>query len=511
MLKVGRGKKANTCKTRVIYKDLNPAWNQHFHVQISDQDIAVEHVTLTVFDKDLLSNDEIGKITMPLKFMLKQCRESNMTDIAGKNSNEAGQPTQSEDGAWFTIYDNSGQTAGDVLILMRAVPVACRSEVTANEVEDLVPMTLVILAAEGRNLKAMDLGGTSDPYIRFQVGKQRVSKENSCQTKVVKKSLNPVWQEQLRLSAPMDVIESEVLQVQVFDKDMIGSDDLIGSVEVPLSLIAALQCSSPTWYSITDQAKVITGEVLMQLAIEMQTEIPREMVKIEPQTEDVEEQEQEQEVKKCSRLQAVGNADEDESDNKSDSNRMFATRRWLRRTQNRRFPIEQLQAAVRQTLVPNVELYWSFLGKNALARLEQAVFRRTLTRSQFCKLFQATTCLQTHLHARLLRNLFLTAKVWCEKRTAAGAHDADKVMWQLLGKTSSPRVKIQTAEQHGLWRSRVQQERRRAKTILGEEFLGLHILQRAESLHRTIAAEGESSPQYAEIRFVVCVYERLCL
>ena len=72
-------------------------------MQISDQDIAVEHVTLTVFDKDLLSNDEIGKITMPLKFMLKQCRESNMTDIAGKNSNEAMSRSERR---WENTYTN---------------------------------------------------------------------------------------------------------------------------------------------------------------------------------------------------------------------------------------------------------------------------------------------------------------------------------------------------------------------------------------------------------------------
>ena len=45
----------------------------------------------------------------------------------------------------------------------------------------------------GKDLKAMDFVGTSDPYCVIKLGEQVVK------TKVVKKTLNPKWEEQFSL------------------------------------------------------------------------------------------------------------------------------------------------------------------------------------------------------------------------------------------------------------------------------------------------------------------------
>lgn len=47
-------------------------------------------------------------------------------------------------------------------------------------------MQVTILGA--RNLKAMDRGGTSDPYARVRIGSKVVHK-----TKHIKKTLTPEW------------------------------------------------------------------------------------------------------------------------------------------------------------------------------------------------------------------------------------------------------------------------------------------------------------------------------
>jgi Ca2+-dependent lipid-binding protein len=46
----------------------------------------------------------------------------------------------------------------------------------------------VITLVAARGLKAMDRGGTSDPYARIRIGKSVVGK-----TKHIKKSLEPQW------------------------------------------------------------------------------------------------------------------------------------------------------------------------------------------------------------------------------------------------------------------------------------------------------------------------------
>lgn len=48
--------------------------------------------------------------------------------------------------------------------------------------------TVVISLIGARGLKAMDRGGTSDPYARIRVGKNVVGK-----TKHIKKTLEPQW------------------------------------------------------------------------------------------------------------------------------------------------------------------------------------------------------------------------------------------------------------------------------------------------------------------------------
>jgi len=96
-------------------------------------------------------------------------------------------------------------------------------------------------------------------------------------------------------------------------------------------------------------------------------------------------------------------------------------------------------------------------------RVPQSAQRQMLVRRRHCTLYGATVTLQTHMRARTLRNLYLTAKIWCKRQSArggGGGGEADgggggkmaHLMWQLLGKRSGNEyVKVQTGSQHGLW------------------------------------------------------------
>ncbi|KAJ1278381.1 hypothetical protein BS78_04G075100 [Paspalum vaginatum] len=76
----------------------------------------------------------------------------------------------------------------------------------------------------GTNLAIRDMS-SSDPYVVLTLGQQKA------QTSVIKGNLNPVWNEELKLSVPR---EYGPLKLQVFDHDMVFKDDLMGEAEIDL-------------------------------------------------------------------------------------------------------------------------------------------------------------------------------------------------------------------------------------------------------------------------------------
>ena len=87
----------------------------------------------------------------------------------------------------------------------------------------------------GRDLVAKDrsLFGkkSSDPYVVIMCGKRTLGT-----TKVVDKSLNPVWNQTFKLNLDAKAaarLESTELVFAIFDKDKIGANDPMGVVRPP--------------------------------------------------------------------------------------------------------------------------------------------------------------------------------------------------------------------------------------------------------------------------------------
>lgn len=76
---------------------------------------------------------------------------------------------------------------------------------------------------------AADLNGYSDPYVRVLQG------SSHWQSKTIHKNLNPSWNEttSMVVTRPQEML----LVVEVFDKDAVGKDDLIGFTVVDLGLL----------------------------------------------------------------------------------------------------------------------------------------------------------------------------------------------------------------------------------------------------------------------------------
>ena len=82
----------------------------------------------------------------------------------------------------------------------------------------------------GVGLKAADKSGASDPYVVCSCGKAASKK-----SKVLKKTLNPVWDETLTLAQQSlgDVLAAG-LTLKVMNHDMLSSDNELGEVKVSL-------------------------------------------------------------------------------------------------------------------------------------------------------------------------------------------------------------------------------------------------------------------------------------
>lgn len=102
---------------------------------------------------------------------------------------------------------------------------------------------LTVHVVEARDLKPMDMDGTSDPYVVLQIEDQRI------ETNYKKSTLNPVWNE----SFTFEIVHgSEPLQIVAMDKDFYGKDDFEGMCDFSLANLQD-QMKHDQWLDLKDE------------------------------------------------------------------------------------------------------------------------------------------------------------------------------------------------------------------------------------------------------------------
>ncbi|XP_075611655.1 synaptotagmin-7 isoform X2 [Balearica regulorum gibbericeps] len=188
--------KKHKLETKVKRKNLNPHWNETFLFEGFPYEKVVQRVLyLQVLDYDRFSrNDPIGEVSIPL----------NKVDLTQMQT------------FWKDLKpcsDGSG-SRGELLLSLCYNP-------SAN--------SIVVNIIKARNLKAMDIGGTSDPYVKvwLMYKDKRVEKKK---TVVMKRCLNPVFNESFAFDIPTERLRETTIVITVMDKDRLSRNDVIGKI-----------------------------------------------------------------------------------------------------------------------------------------------------------------------------------------------------------------------------------------------------------------------------------------
>ncbi|XP_043229852.1 synaptotagmin 1-like isoform X7 [Amphibalanus amphitrite] len=182
-------------ETKVHRKTLNPVFNETFTFKnVPYADAMGKTLVFAIYDFDRFSkHDQIGEVKLPL------CTIDLAQTI--------------EEWRDLVSVEGDGGQLGDICFSLRYVPTAGK-------------LTVVIL--EAKNLKKMDVGGLSDPYVKLELhlGNRKPRKKK---TAVKRKTLNPYFNERFTFETiTKQQIEKVQLVVTVVDYDRIGTSEPIG-------------------------------------------------------------------------------------------------------------------------------------------------------------------------------------------------------------------------------------------------------------------------------------------
>ncbi|XP_066541699.1 synaptotagmin-1b [Hoplias malabaricus] len=94
--------------------------------------------------------------------------------------------------------------------------------------------SLIVGVVQAEDLAAMDMSGTSDPYVKLYL---LPDKKKKFETKVHRKTLNPTFNEHFTFKVPYTELGGKTLVMTVYDFDRFSKHDAIGDVRVQMNKI----------------------------------------------------------------------------------------------------------------------------------------------------------------------------------------------------------------------------------------------------------------------------------
>ncbi|XP_010635505.1 multiple C2 and transmembrane domain-containing protein 1 isoform X7 [Fukomys damarensis] len=216
--KIGR---KEVFRSKIIHKNLNPVWEEKACILV---DHLREPLYIKVFDYDFgLQDDFMGSAFLDLT----QLELNRPTDVT-LTLKDPHYPDHDLGIILLSVILTPKE--GEPRDVFQSQSLRLSDQHRKSHLwRGIVSITLI----EGRDLKAMDSNGLSDPYVKFRLGHQKYK------SKIMPKTLNPQWREQFDFHLFEE--RGGIIDITTWDKDAGKRDDFIGRCQVDLSALSREQ------------------------------------------------------------------------------------------------------------------------------------------------------------------------------------------------------------------------------------------------------------------------------
>ncbi|KAG8009169.1 Double C2-like domain-containing protein alpha [Nibea albiflora] len=231
--------KANKLKTKTVRNTLNPVWNETLtYCGITEEDMYRKTLRVSVCDEDKLTHNEfIGESRVALRRVKPD--QTKHFNICLEHPPPLPSPTAMSTALrgiscylreWETEQQRSLEERGRLLLCLQYIPPADDGEVKGAS-KERARGGLCVGVKRCAHLAAMDVNGYSDPYVKTYL-KPDVHKKSKHKTAVIKKTLNPEFNEEFFYEITFSELATKTLEVTVWDYDLGKSNDFIGGVSL---------------------------------------------------------------------------------------------------------------------------------------------------------------------------------------------------------------------------------------------------------------------------------------
>ncbi|KNC50803.1 uncharacterized protein AMSG_06705 [Thecamonas trahens ATCC 50062] len=213
--------------TTIHKRDLCPVWNESYEIPLA---VGEAELKVEVWDHDRISNDFLGKLTIPVDEHLDGEARDRWHILQPKSSRK---PVT---GRLRLIIQAIGIREDEANVVDRESPLFSSDEDEAQDIIAVGPDGRVLVpdadedglpdynVATVRIKEARDLGNRNyDPYCEISHGNQLL------RTQVIEDNMHPKWNEQMLLDLNH---RDDFFTFRVFDKALLAKDTCLGEVVV---------------------------------------------------------------------------------------------------------------------------------------------------------------------------------------------------------------------------------------------------------------------------------------